>query len=281
MAQQLSAHMKPLYGKVMLKGKIECITGMHIGGARDTLEIGGIDAPVLIDPATECPYIPGSSLKGKMRSLLERQKRKPFNRNAGSRGNPIWQHVCENETKAYSCPVCRIFGSSGKSGADGNFPARLSVRDCKFTGTNDDSTTEVKFENSLDRITAAANPRQIERVTAGAVFDMGLVYDVETQDVNGQLDTSLNHVKEDLENILMLLSVIEADSIGGHGSRGYGRVGFQIDEFKGYTISYYGLSASDTNRDSFACGIDRGGSIDDCRDKISEIVEMFKREAST
>lgn len=271
MAQQLSVHKKPLFGKVVLRGMITCFTGLHIGGARDTLEIGGVSAPVLRNPATQLPYIPGSSLKGKMRSLLERQERKSFDRELGG----VRQHVCNNESEAYGCHVCRLFGSSGERSEDGNFPARLSVRDCKFAGADEEYITEIKFENSLDRITAAANPRQIERVTAGAMFDMEFVYDVETQAEDGNLD----HVQEDLRNILMLLSAIEADSIGGHGSRGYGKVGFQIDQFMGYTTSYYGLSASDANRNSFACGLEQGGCIDDCRDGIGEIVEMFKREA--
>jgi CRISPR-associated protein Csm3 len=278
MSEQRIEYRKPLFGKVVLKGKITCLTGMHIGTSREALEIGGLDAPVLRDPFSGLPYIPGSSLKGKMRSLLERHERKGFNRNVGSPGNPILQHVCDSERKAYDCTVCRIFGSTGHNGG-GNFPARLSVRDCEYRETGDENITEVKFENSLDRITAAANPRQIERVTAGAEFGMELVYDVETQTFGEQADFSIDHVERDLANILMLLEMIQDDSIGGHGSRGYGKVEFYIDSFVGYTTTYYGLSDESSDKKNERCGISDPGSIDDCRKKISEIVKLFKKEA--
>jgi CRISPR-associated protein Csm3 len=275
MSEQSNVSRKPLFGKVILEGKIKCLTGMHIGTSRESLEIGGLDSPVLRDPATKLPYIPGSSLKGKMRSILERLKDKPFNRNAAQ----ILQHVCDNEKDAYVCPVCRLFGSTGK-GERGNFPARLSVRDCEFFGDHDKFVSEVKFENSLDRITAAANPRQIERVTAGAEFSMELVYDVETQSVNGKTDCSLGYLKDDLGNILTLLNLIEHDSIGGHGSRGYGKVEFKIEKFMGYTILYYGPSE---DKNQYKCGIEfdavQLGKIDDCRTKIEDIANLFIREA--
>jgi CRISPR-associated protein Csm3 len=50
---------------VIISGKIICNTGLHIGGSKEELEIGGTDAPVIIDPETRIPVIPGSSLKGK------------------------------------------------------------------------------------------------------------------------------------------------------------------------------------------------------------------------
>lgn len=280
MSEKQVDYRKPLFGKIMLRGEIECLTGMHIGTSREALEIGGLDAPVLRDPATELPYIPGSSLKGKMRSLLERHEQKGFNRNVGRRGNPIWQHVCDNESEAYHCPVCRLFGSTGRGSDEGNFPARLSVRDCRFLGEDDENVTEVKFENSLDRITASANPRQIERVTTGAAFSMELVYDVETQTIDGKMDGSLTHVGQDLNNILMLLGMIQDDSIGGHGSRGYGQIEFHIDSFEGYTTKYYALSDDDPDKKNHKCGVSQPVSIDDCREKIDEIIKIFKKEAA-
>ncbi|WP_297499767.1 type III-A CRISPR-associated RAMP protein Csm3, partial [Thermococcus sp.] len=59
------------YGKVVIRGRIKALTGLHIGSQRDVSEIGGIDNPVIKDPHTGLPYIPGSSLKGKLRSLFE------------------------------------------------------------------------------------------------------------------------------------------------------------------------------------------------------------------
>ena len=52
---------------------IEIVTGLHIGGNNDEIKIGGIDNPVIKNPLTNEPYIPGSSLKGKIRSLIEWQ----------------------------------------------------------------------------------------------------------------------------------------------------------------------------------------------------------------
>src|SRR6202158_3439962 len=57
-------------GKLILEGDLECQTGLHIGAGKGSLEIGGADNPVVKD-AFGLPYIPGSSLRGKLRSLLE------------------------------------------------------------------------------------------------------------------------------------------------------------------------------------------------------------------
>ena len=156
-----------------------CKTGLHIGASKDNLDIGGLDAPVLRDPVTRAPYVPGSSLKGKLRSLLERRRGMLTIRHSGQ-GH---RHECTDP----ACPVCRLFGAAG--GRDGdNIPARLIVRDSLLTEAELEllsaidtglQYTEWKFENALDRITAAANPRQLERVPAGARFTFELVYNVE------------------------------------------------------------------------------------------------------
>ena len=223
---------KPLLGKVIIRGKIFCETGLHIGAARESLEIGGLDAPVIRDPLSREPYIPGSSLKGKMRSLLEKKERKPFNRYGGQN---VWRHECSDP----KCSVCRLFGSTGGKEGD-NLPARLIVRDCYLTDESRRELekietglqfTEWKFENSLDRITAASNPRQIERVPKGSEFSFEIVYNVETRDKD--------EVKEDLNNILDLLNLLQDDYLGGHGSRGYGKVKFKVETFEGRKIDFY------------------------------------------
>lgn len=217
-----------LVKKVIIQGIMECVTGLHIGTSKDTLEIGGIDAPVIRDPITKEPYIPGSSLRGKLRALLERKlpNIQP-NRNIGTSEDPVWIHVCDNGTIASQCPLCRIFGSTGKDGGT-NFPSRLKIRDLRLTpeGKKDLETietgllyTEWKFENAIDRITAAANPRQIERIPAGAKFAFQMVYDVEIE----------NEKQQDLQNIIQALELLENDALGGQGSRGYGKVKFKIE----------------------------------------------------
>ena len=218
-------------GKVMVKGRMEAVTGLHIGASRETVKIGGIDSPVVRDPVTNLPYIPGSSLKGKMRSLMEKALGKEFREISK---HPLIQiHVCGDE----NCEVCRLFGSSVPTDhGQKHIPARLIVRDLHLLNRDDLEKidtglpyTEWKFENSIDRVTSAANPRQIERVPAGAVFGMELVYDA--QDM-GQL-------KEDIANIHRALKLLEDDALGGHGSRGYGQVRFSEVTFDMYPKSYY------------------------------------------
>ncbi|RLF42113.1 MAG: type III-A CRISPR-associated RAMP protein Csm3, partial [Thermoplasmata archaeon] len=115
-----------LLGKVVIRGIIEAKTGLRIGGSTVGLDIGGVDNPVIKD-AKGKPYIPGSSLKGKMRSLLEKAEGKPLNSNMG--GTRI--HVCENENEYQNCHVCKIFGVPGEK--DFGRPTCLIVRDASLT----------------------------------------------------------------------------------------------------------------------------------------------------
>lgn len=234
-----------LLGKIIISGILECLTGMHIGASKENMEIGAIDLSVVRDPVTREPYIPGSSMKGKMRSLLEKALAIDLGivgttkrRNIGTRSNEVWIHVCDNAKDAFSCPVCRIFGSTGKDGGK-NFPARLIVRDLYLTRDSvsklsDIDTglqyTEWKFENAIDRVTSAANPRQIERVPRGAEFELELVYNVEDK----------AHIEDDLKNLKLALDLLELDSIGGHGSRGYGKVEikYRTDGIRAITVDY-------------------------------------------
>jgi CRISPR-associated protein Csm3 len=73
----------PLLGKLKLTSNLVVKTGLHIGGGSMSLDIGGIDKAVVRDPLTKHPYLPGSSIKGKMRSILERFLDKPVNRDGG------------------------------------------------------------------------------------------------------------------------------------------------------------------------------------------------------
>lgn len=264
---------KPLLGKLRIVSTLTAETGLHIGGGGETLDIGGIDKPVIRDPMTQQPYLPGSSLKGKLRSTLERLLEKPINRPGGSgtyryESDDLLDGYSEVANERYvqfegaaTCPVSRLFGSTGSDCwikttdaqaaelSEGNSrtttisgdsytkvkgrnaPARLIVRDCHLL---DDSAkqlaridtglymTEWKFENGMDRITAAANPRQLERVPAGAKFGFELVYTVENPEQAG----------EDIQNLAIALAILEDDALGGHGSRGYGKVRFT--DFKFY-----------------------------------------------
>lgn len=219
---------KPILGKVIINGQIECKTGLHIGGSDASLSIGGMDNPVIRDPITNEPYIPGSSLKGKLRSLLERALNKDFNKSGGKN---IFRHECSDP----SCEVCRLFGASG---GDANLPSRLQFRDSFLADDSREELlkideglpfTEWKTENSLDRITCAANPRPIERVPAGSKFNFEIVYTVENKE----------DVNKDLRNLMAVMDLLMDDALGGGGSRGSGRVEMNVTSIKVRPISYY------------------------------------------
>lgn len=236
---------------------------MHIGGATNTIEIGGIDQPVVRDPITEYPYIPGSSLKGKVRSFVERSVRKngsPLRANRSSSGdNKIFRHECDDFSEAYTCPLCRVFGSTGKDSQNTNHPSKILFRDGHLL--NEDYlkqdnllVLEAKMENTLDRLTSAAMPRTIERVPAGAEFGLDITYRIEELALNGSASSvpDMDVAKADMENLFQGLNLIEMDGIGGHISRGYGQVVFHIDSFARYAPdgeqqeSFDGTSLSDT-----------------------------------
>ena len=216
-----------LEGRVFLTFDIVAVTGMHIGGSDTGIEIGGVDKTVIRDPLTNRPYIPGSSLKGKMRSLLEKYNGLVQNQKIGQG----YIHTCQNNGSYNNCDVCQVFGVPGEH--DFGTPTRLLVRDVLM---NDDEAkriddkaktdlpyTEIKTEVSIDRVTSAANPRQLERVPAGTKFGRGeMVYSIYNgDDCNSEMD-----VKR-LATVAAGLRLLEDDYLGGHGSRGSGKVQLQ------------------------------------------------------
>lgn len=196
------------YTKILIKGVIKVKTGLHIGGDDTFSAIGAIDSPVIRDPLTRDPIIPGSSLKGKMRSLLAREK--------GSIPAPGVKGLERD------CPeIKRLFGSSSPTSnatGDGIQMSRLQFSDCFLRNKRElPAVFETKFENSIDRLTAVANPRQIERVIRGAEFDFEMIYNVE----------DVTQVEEDFKNIRIAMELLEHDYLGGGGSRGSGRIEFK------------------------------------------------------
>ncbi len=259
---------RPIFGKIVIDGFIKCLTGLHIGASQDNLEIGGIDKSVLRDPLTRKPYVPGSSLKGKMRSLLERKENLEFNRKMEIGGHLIRRHEC-SEPK---CPVCRVFGSAGERKKE-NVPPRIVVRDGLLTDESRDVLEEIetalyltewKFENSLDRITSAANPRNLERVPAGAEFHLSLIYTVEAES---------SELQQDVQNIFTVLDLIQDDCLGGHGSRGYGRVSFQINQVVARRLDYYSaLSEEDRELNQEVFDVK---TILECKAAVPRIIAVF------
>ena len=237
-----------LEGKVLITGQIETLTGLHIGGAAAGLDIGGIDNPILRHPVTREPYIPGSSLRGKMRSLLDRHFGKDANKFI-QRQPPVRIHECDTEEEYSTCAVCQIFGvtpDNQRRQWTSLKPTRLLVRDVVLARDHEATErlrraktdlpfTEVKAEATIDRITAAAVPRQNERVPAGAVFaPFELVYSL--YDLNG---TGCQENIERLQYVLKGMELLEDDYLGGYGSRGAGKIAFTNRDvvFKSHT--YY------------------------------------------
>lgn len=202
-----------------LTGKIVVKTGLHIGAGNDKVEIGGMDNPIIRNPLTYEPYIPGSSIKGKMRSIME------WKLNKIDVGDKNFGKPCS--CGKADCPICRVFGSANMKSDEAKLrgPTRLIVRDAVLTKEWSDkfrsgtTIVEEKSENSLNRITAEANPRPIERVVPGVEFDFEISYRV--------LDTG-DSGKTDDENfksvVLESLKLLENDYLGGGGSRGNGQI---------------------------------------------------------
>ena len=202
-----------------LKGQIELLSGLHIGGGDDTMKIGGIDSQVIKDINTSKPYIPGSSLKGKMRSLLEWNNRLVGYGEGEVFNSKILEKVPEPDKKAAQ-NLLKIFGDKeNKFGI-----TRLSVGDCLLSSESEGlKLSEGKYENVINRERGTAeHPRQIERVPAGVKFD--LVIRLKVFKEKEPYNDNENELKEMVESGLKL---IENDYLGGSGSRGYGRVKFE------------------------------------------------------
>jgi CRISPR-associated protein Csm3 len=208
-----------------ITGKIELLTGLHIGSGNTEMHIGGTDNPVIKNPVTQQPYIPGSSIKGKMRSLLEWE----LGVVSLTKGKPLgFRDLKEpgiNVTAA--AEILKLFGGAPEGNSDSTAaaeigPSRLSFWDCnpdpawiKDMDGKNLLYTEVKMENSIDRIKGTAeNPRNTERVPAGALFDFRLSIRV--------------HDHEDLlRTVLKGMKLLELTGLGGSGSRGYGKIRFR------------------------------------------------------
>lgn len=209
--------MEQLIKKIIFEGEITLLTGTHIGGTNSAMGIGGPDSTVVRNPINNKPYIPGSSLKGKMRSLIEL--------NEGTISEVNMGNVKFGPTQNLKDLAARLFGTANPK-ENNQQPSRLIVRDARlisddaiFTNT-DLPYTESKTEVVIDRITSAAMPRQIERVPAGAKFDFNMVLNIFTNDNELEL----------IEAVKRSLKLLEDDYIGGNGSRGYGQIKIDLKE---------------------------------------------------
>ncbi len=195
-----------MFAKLEITGTLEVLTGMHIGGSSAFAAIGAVDSPVIRDTLSDMPMIPGSSLKGKLRTLLAQQ----YN------SRPVNTYDDDDPR------ILRLFGSARKNAVK---RSRLLFRDMLLSNMDElrdqglHSATEVKFENNINRLTAVANPRQIERTIRGTKFELCIVYDVH--------DAQRDEVLEDMALLAEGMKLLQYDYLGGHGSRGYGKIKFE------------------------------------------------------
>jgi CRISPR-associated protein Csm3 len=260
-----------LIGKLIVEGDIACQTGLHIGAGKGSLEIGGADNPVVKD-AYGLPYIPGSSLRGKLRSLLEQSSGLAVPSELVYISKRKGQEVRIHQSERPDDEVCLLFGRnpgrmervSGDSvESSAATPARLTVYDAPLIAESitPQMRAGVKSENAIDRITSQANPRTLERVPAGARFHFRVV-----------LDVLCPEDRELLPRLVEGLRLLEDDSLGGGGSRGNGRVALSSLKLTWRGRSFY---ASGSPEQELLTGSDLAGvqslvSASDFAEKLAE-----------
>jgi CRISPR-associated protein Csm3 len=249
------AYAPRLVGKVAALAQLKVLTGLRIGAATSALEIGGIDNPVLRDPITRQPYVPGSSLKGKLRSLVTKVHGLPL----GKLGR-VQIHWCRYRDEYGHCLVCPTFGqfpsAPGGDAFDFVTPTRLTIRDatlCPYVeiGQGEQARrvswdseeletdlpyAEIKTEVALDVITAASNPRPMERVPPGAIFESELLFTVYGSE-DATIDPEME--KKRLREVFAAMRMLEDDYLGSSGTRGYGKVKFQNVQVYWRPVEYY------------------------------------------
>ena len=264
-------------GKLILEGEIQCQTGLHIGAGKGSLEIGGADNPVVKD-AFGIPYIPGSSLRGRLRSLLEQTLGLAVPSELVYLSKRKGQEVRIHQSDRPDDEVCVLFGRTpgrvekvtGESSETAvATPARLTVYDAPLVVDSitpqmrenlDDELTEVKSENAVDRITSQANPRTLERVPSGARFRFRIVLDVLCEE-----DKPL------LGRVAEALRLLEDDALGGGGSRGNGRVSLTGLNLTWRGKDFYAKGAAETNllSGSDLSGLQQLASAEDFAGKLA------------
>ncbi len=212
--------------KIIFRGKIETVSGLHIGGTEAGMEIGGVSSFIVRNPSDNMPYIPGSSIKGKMRSLIELVQ--------GRIGNKPMGLVKNGPCMEPESHGAKLFGNVTNGEEGGQRPSRIIVRDCMWQGPTAFKNTDLFFAQAktevvLDRLTAKAMPRTIERVPQGAIFGLSIVLNI----FEGENE------KELVDLVLQGLRLLQDDYLGGNGSRGYGEIKVNLETIVARDANYY------------------------------------------
>ena len=209
----------------IIQGKIVCKTGLHIGASNAEMDIGGSDNIIVRDSLTDNPYIPGSSLKGKLRFLTELNDKDSVSNVIKNEGKP---------SDDSNCIAAKLFGISSKN-AELKFPTRTIVRDAYPDSETLDLWqkeslvygAELKHENTVNRINSQVNVRNIERVPKDSKFDFEIVFSVYEGD------------SDNISYLLHSMRLLEDNYLGGNGSRGYGQIKFTNIKLSLRTSEYY------------------------------------------
>jgi len=253
---------------IIIRGEIELKTGLHIGGLKETVEIGGIDNPVITTYANiggmfqKIPYIPGSTLKGKMRALLELAYAEITAGEHNSCGEGYIQvgNSCVKYDKEEAKNILKMFGKPAKSGTTEENISRLIFRDALPTEDTIKEWskhpelvggTEVKAENTVNRITSVAMPRFFERIPASSRFKFEILLAIYDSDDENKLVKLLAEGLQRLEN----------SYIGGMGSRGYGKIAFHIESITERGSEFYKGNGTEIKRFE-------GGTVDEWAAKV-------------
>lgn len=265
-----------LAGKLVLQAALHCETGLHIGAGKGALDIGGADNPVVKD-AFGRPYLPGSSLRGRLRSLLEHAQGLTTPAELVYLSRRKGQEVRIHQSSRPDDEVCLLFGRhagrlervAGEAvESSAATPSRLTVYDAPLDLDSittamrenlDDELTEVKGETAIDRVTSQANPRTLERVPAGARFRVRMM-----------LDILCPEDRELAPRLLEAMRLLEDDSLGGGGSRGSGRVRFSDLHLTWRSRGYYaGAEEMELAAADDLAGLQSAVSAPDFAEKLS------------
>lgn len=210
-----------LENRLVIKGTIEALTPLHIGSGKPQIELEEVDMPIIKD-TNDQPYIPGSSIKGKVRSEAERILRKD---GAYVCNPPAVRNMCGGNKSRLEdhCVACKIFGTAGSISSVASkvrfrdaYPVKKLETLMQRTGTAIDRQTETVSRSSL---------YSVEAVPAGGVFDFEVVAE--------------NLTDEELKVLFAAIKSVEDSALGGGSSRGFGKVKINITSVTDRSAKFY------------------------------------------